>query len=437
MVDAIMNVERLPISRWTTRQGGLEAAKKAWMGIRTSLATLDSRLEALASPSAFSMKTAVSSNDQVVVATASTQAVTGGYQIVVNEIARAHVIASDTVASSSNPLGLTGTFGLNGVNVTVEAGDSINSIAAKINARNAGATASVIDGRLVIKAQKTGVSNSIVLADDSVTHVLVNLGLLALSGGVKVIKNELIKATNARFTLDGLAIERASNQVSDVLVGVSITLKGQGSSSLTVAANHDYAISAIKGFVDAYNSLMTKISMEKGPDGVLRGDPALSRIESGLRSLAMAPLKNPSGLYSSLYQIGVSTTSASATLQVNETVLTSALASNPVDVKALFIGPSQGVEGLTELLRARVRQFIDGQTGSISLRNDRLDREIADLKRRIIDLEMRLEKREKHLVQRFVAMETALNQLNAQGRWLEMWNRSAAQGAQGQSHLKR
>ena len=428
MVDAIMNVERLPISRWTAKQGALEAAKKAWMGIRTSLATLDSRLESLASSSTFFTKTVTSSNGQVLTASATTAAQTGEYRITVTELASAHVIASDAVGTPKDPLGLTGTFTLNGVEVTVEAEDNLNDLATKMNEAAAGAKASVIDGRLVIKAEKTGASYSINMVDDGQTHILLNLGLLEMSGEGTVIKNELVQAANAQFTLDGLEIERDSNLVSDVLEGVSITLKGKGSGTLTVALDHNYAVSSIKGFVDAYNSLMVKISTENGKDGLLRGDPALARIETGLRSLAMAPLLDPSGPYSSLYQIGVTTTSASATLQVDEAVLLPALASNPDDVRALFFNPEEGVEGLAELLRARIRQFVDEQTGSISLRNDRIDREITDLQRRIDELELRLEKREQHLVLRFVAMESALNQLNAQASWLQMWASSALQG---------
>lgn len=423
IVDATMNVERVPISRWTSKQQTLNSAKAAWMSLRTSLATLDSKLEALNSESIFDSKMVTSSNGLVFSASASSGALDGEYLLGVTHTALAHVIASDAVGNAEAPLGLSGTFSINGEQVTVTEEDSLKDIAISIGEASCGASASVIDGRLVLKALETGEANAIGLVDD-VTGILVTLGLLVDNEGNLEVKHELTSARNALFSLDGLEIERSSNVVSDVLEGITLTLKGDGSATLSVRADYTLAIAVFRDFVDAYNSFVNKASQDSGRDGVLRGDPALSRLCSALRTLATAPLEGFESPYKALYEIGISTSSKSPVLHLDESALGKALQSDPDAVKRLFHNPAEGVEGIAELLRSRITASIDDREGSITLREERLDREISDLQWRIDSLEVRLAKREEYLVRKFTAMESAMNQLQIQSNWLSMWSLS-------------
>ncbi len=65
-------------------------------------------------------------------------------------------------------------------------------------------------------------------------------------------------ASNAVLEVDGLAIERASNVVSDAITGVTLSLKQVhstgGSSQIAIERANNQLKSKLQGVVDAYNS---------------------------------------------------------------------------------------------------------------------------------------------------------------------------------------
>ncbi|MBC7325292.1 MAG: flagellar filament capping protein FliD, partial [Moorella sp. (in: Bacteria)] len=137
----------------------------------------------------------------------------------------AEPVTSDTVA-----LGLSGSFsisvGSETRNVTVNENDSLQSIASLINTSpGAGdiVTASVVDHRLVLTSKTIGASGAISFSDPD--GVLNKLGLVDAGGGI--LPEAVVQAAqDARFTIDGLAISRYSNTITDVIQGVTLNLLG-------------------------------------------------------------------------------------------------------------------------------------------------------------------------------------------------------------------
>ncbi|MHB8731706.1 MAG: flagellar hook-associated protein FlgL [bacterium] len=140
-------------------------------------------------------------------------------QIVVQEPGTAIFMAqTDTATGSaqgSGPLGLSGTFTVDGTAVTVTAADTVASIASKINAiPSPGARASVAgNGALVIASLSTA---PLSLADTSGT-VLRTLGVLT-SGGAIATETA---ANNAFDALAGAIQDLQANNVSDLQARVS------------------------------------------------------------------------------------------------------------------------------------------------------------------------------------------------------------------------
>src|SRR5690606_35645567 len=102
--------------------------------------------------------------------------------------ARSHRVMSDRLEGDLPPGladGKSKSFTVNGATITVEAGDTLQTIADKLNAaEDAKVTATVIDNRLVIEGKETGVpldfSDSNGVSDSD--GVLQALGILKADG---------------------------------------------------------------------------------------------------------------------------------------------------------------------------------------------------------------------------------------------------------------
>ncbi|MBS2599942.1 flagellar filament capping protein FliD, partial [Salmonella enterica subsp. enterica serovar Typhimurium] len=72
---------------------------------------------------------------------------------------------------------------------------------------------------------------------------------------------QLVAADNALLTVNGIDIERPSNKITDAPQGVTLELtKEVKDARITVTKDNEKATEAVKGWVDAYNSLLDTFS---------------------------------------------------------------------------------------------------------------------------------------------------------------------------------
>ena len=254
---------------------------------------------------------------------------------------------------------------------------TLEGVAAAINAKAAGITASIVtdaDGtaRLTLKGA-TGSAQAFTLGGDSD-------GLAQLNVGVGQNTTRIGSAAlNAQLKLDGVAVERASNTVTDLLDGVKLTLTGAaigkpvtlGSTTPTAAISQ-----AVNDFVDTYNQLQAVLKTETdSATGPLRSDFNATGLSRALRGLTLTTLTTgaAAGAPTNLSTIGVST-NRDGTLSVDAAKLAAALASNSDGVEALFAdgtGPSGGGIGaaLDAISTAAVDKAVtvNGKTEHIGL----------------------------------------------------------------------
>lgn len=166
-------------------------------------------------------------------------------------------------------------------------------------------------------------------------------------------------AQNANFTVNGIAISKASNNVGDVVSGVTLNLAGTSASpvTLSVAPNTSAVSTAINGFVTAYNAAVKAIQSQTSYDpttktaGTLQGDVSLSIIQSQMAAMLTATMgSNPNG-FSNLTQIGIGF-QKDGTLAVDSTKLNAALNSNYQDVANLFIAAGSATDSLVSYTSA-------------------------------------------------------------------------------------
>lgn len=209
--------------------------------------------------------------------------------ITVHQKAKVARISSGSVADSTAALGYTGDFTLNlagkaAQTISVAAGDNLNDIASKINASStlSGVSAQVVkvsdtSYELVLSGSETGLAlqTSFVSGDD----VLQNLGV---TDGGGAYLNVLQPEQSAIVEYNGVMITRTSNTISDLIDGVTFTIKNADPGTeltLNIGADNAALKSAILDFVDAYNNLRDFVITNStvATDGSVSDDSVLYR----------------------------------------------------------------------------------------------------------------------------------------------------------------
>src|SRR5690606_23057976 len=368
-IEAVMALERRPITQLQQRKTTLQQQRDAWRDINSRLNNLSSRLSDLRLSTTFLNRTATSSDANVVSVSAGTAATPGRYQVQVVRLAQAHRLASERRFAQDETIGVSGQFeiafdGKNAV-ITVDSGDTLATLVQKINDADVGVTAKVIDGRLVLEAN--AMNKEIQLTDLSRGTVLLNLDI-----------RQVQAYQDAEFIVDGITINRDINTISDVIAGVTLTLKATGTVSIEVQHDVNLVIERVKAFVDQYNSVQNFIKEKTGDGGVLQGDVLLGRIQFQLRQLATARVEgapepyNQLAMpepYNQLAMIGISV-DRHGTMTLDEAKLRAALEADPDAVYRLFAGKLEedNFEGVAVRMGKELEQWLRSNEGLLASR---------------------------------------------------------------------
>ncbi|MDP2104556.1 MAG: flagellar filament capping protein FliD, partial [Desulfobulbaceae bacterium] len=171
---------------------------------------------------------------------------------------------SNRIAISTNDTTLTFTppnklltiqSGGKATSLSVAADTTLSQLVTQINndTTNPGITASTInDGidpanpyKLILTATSFGEEKRITF--------LTQLPDLAMA---EQASQAVANSLNSQFTTDGIAYQRQTNSINDVITGVSLNLQGTGSSTITVINNDDAIKEMIASLVTAYNDVV-------------------------------------------------------------------------------------------------------------------------------------------------------------------------------------
>lgn len=390
LVSQLMTVERQPLAKLDSRETGFKAKLSALGVIRSVLGLFQSTMSGLAAPGRFTGATATSSAADTLSATAVAGTAPGSYRVETLGLAQAPSLVAVGQASATAAIGAgtisfdfgtvsggtfsetTGTYtgasftsGGSGVRtVTIAAGaNSLNDIRDAINAAGIGVRASVInDGaaspwRLVLDGQNTGAARAMrisVAGDGALQSLLANdpAGSQAL--------RQTAAARDAELKINGVAVTRPTNAVSDAVPGVAFSLlKTSVGAPVTVTVARDTAgaKSAAESFVKSFNDVMRPINDLGNYDvatkraGTLYGDPAVRTLQSQLRGMLNRALPAGAGDYRTLADIGI-TTQRDGTLALNAARFDRAMAAAPQAVAALFGTVGRPTDSQVEYLGA-------------------------------------------------------------------------------------
>lgn len=449
LITQLMYLERAPERILETKKKTIQTQIDTYNQITGFLNTFKGMAAAMNTATSFMGKTTAVGDGTVLSATSVSSTAPGTHTIEVTSLAKMQRQVSQGYASNTALSFSTGSFqitddaGGTPKTVTIAEGqNSLDGIAAAINGSGANVSASVInDGsgtpyRLVINGK------------DTKNYTFDFAGLTTdPAGGTGPLKPTLLGAGDpsyqagspASLKVDGIAITKTSNTISDVIPGVTLTLLKDGGATTSVTIGNDVAgvTKKLNELVGAYNSAMSLINRQsefnattkKG--GALSGDSTLRTVKSQLQSVISRPVSGISGKYATLAEIGITSSQKDGTLAIDNAKLQSALGGNFDDVVKLFT-QNGGVSGLdTEKygVAEQFNQIVDKLThfyegpnstanGIISSRVRGLTDSIGNIDKQIEGMEVRMDQKEKALKKQFSSLEMLVSGLQTQGNSL-------------------
>ena len=308
--------------------------------------------------------------------------------------------------------------------VTITSGNNtLEGIRDAINAANMGVTAAIInDGdatapyRLVLSGS-LGASHS---AKITVSGDAAISGLLAHDPAGTQNLAETVTAKNANLKVNGVAVSKDSNSVSDVIHGVTLNLLAVTTTpvKLTVARDTSTISTSVASLVKAYNDMVAVFKTETSYDAAakkgatLQGDFTVRNLQAQMRSILGSAVSGTSGALNTLSDVGVSF-QKDGTLKLDQTKLDAAMKDNFADIATLFSSDT----GYLTTLKTFTTSVL-ASNGTIANRTNGIGKSIADIGNRRTDMETRLLSIEKRYRAQFTNLDAMLSSMNATSTYL-------------------
>jgi flagellar hook-associated protein 2 len=420
IVTALVNAESAgKIAKFNVNEGKINAQISGIGSLKSAMSEFNTKLTTLTKAETFSSQKIATSTKDYLSATVDKTAVSGSYQVKVEQLAQSQKVGSAVAADATSAIGAgTLTIGVGAespFDISVSDTDSLTNIMDKINssAANTDVTATIINGefgpQLVLGSKKTGEDNLI-----SVSAVNTGAGT-GLSDTFTM--TELTPAKNAIAHIDGVKVVSQKNSISEAITGVSLTLTTADidkTTTLTVSKDTAKTKTAIEGFVTAYNSVMTTIKGLTGYNadteqaGILQGDALPRSIQSQMRNMLSSQYSTSDG-NKMLANLGVTTT-REGLLEVDSTKLTEAITADKGAIAEMFSAEDTG-------LASKMSSLLDGYVksgGIMDSRDSTLDEQLSRLEDSRTQLNTRMSAYSDRLYKQFNAMDLVVASLNTQ-----------------------
>jgi flagellar hook-associated protein 2 len=230
------------------------------------------------------------------------------------------------------------------VSFTVGSGDTVQTLLDKINDATSGfgagarkAAASLAGGRIVLTDATGGDSQlSVSLTATRAAGGSATLGrMTTLTAGRA---RELVAGTDAKVTIDGVALSRPTNTITDAISGVTLNLlqaEPGTTIDLTVARDGEAIRGSVQAVATAYNALVKFMSDQHAAGQPLSNNAALRAAMSSITNTLLAPVTGATGDYTRTAIAGLSL-QKDGTLALDASMFDAALARSYADVARLF-----------------------------------------------------------------------------------------------------
>lgn len=221
---------------------------------------------------------------------------------------------------------------------------------------------------------------------------------------------------NSKIVFNGLNIERNSNNISDLVTGVTLNLKSVmavDDNDVTVDISND--VSAVRtkidefisSFNDVYTYIKTNTTSQDGIRGVLLGDSSGSSLLSLLSSTAYTPISSlGTGTINSLSEMGITYNSNTGLSITDSDQLNNVLENNIEEVEQTFNSDS----GIAVNLYNRLLPYT-GFSGYLTSRKSTIDENIKATSDSITRIQTKIEKDSEVLRNRYIQLQSQLSEL--------------------------
>ncbi len=231
VVKQLVAIEQAKVTKVEKKKEDVENTQEKFSTLQTNLINLANKAASLDDAKDFNLFQTLSNNDEYAVVSGGEDAVSGTYELVVNQLATSQKIASTSFGAINTPIGDTGVFSIStskaaqeadpskkNVEISIDDDDTLKDVVAKINsAEGVGARASLMtlangDNRIVLTAVDEG-TGGFTMESVSGDNVLGagSLGLMA--------SNQSVQTENSLVTLDGAAAT-SSTKFSELTTGL-------------------------------------------------------------------------------------------------------------------------------------------------------------------------------------------------------------------------
>lgn len=457
IVTKLMAIEKRPLTLLQGTASDIQTKISAYGSLQSAESAFRDAALALATATTWTNTTASSSDASSVAATTTTGAAASNYSIVVQSLATAQSVATTAYTGSTALVGA-GTLHIDvgswttapasfsaradstGVDITVSATDTLANVRDKINAAGAGVSASIVNdatgSRLVMTSSATGIDNGFRV------HSADAIGATGLSGlaydpqAGEPLTSLTQSGANSAVVINGLSVNSASNTLSDVVEGLTLTLSKLTTGPVQIGVAQDSAKTrqSIQGFVTAYNTLASALAKNTKYDptskaaGALQGDSTAVSLQRQLRNMLGAN-SGASSVFSTLSQAGLEM-QQDGSLKINDTKLAAAMG-NMGELQQLFARNDTVGEGANDGIAVRLRKFGDavlGTGGMLTTRTEGLTRSLSVNSKSQDAMTDRLAATEARMRAQYSALDTKMASLSALSTYMTqqiaLWNKS-------------
>lgn len=413
LITELMRAQRQPVIRMEREKSFQKSRLTAFTDFDQKLKDFLGKFEAVDTSKVFLANKATLSSPDYFSVKADSTASKGTYAVEVVSLAKQEKEVAAGVAEGFTSAG--GEITVNGKQVSIAAGSTLNQIRDAINAtEGVGASASIInDGtaspyRLVLTADAAGL-DGVALSSNTL-----DLTFTSQAGSLAQIK------------VDGIDIYRSTNTITDAIVGVTLDLvKGSPigeTATLKIDTDQEAVKQKLKDIVAAYNEVFNFVAKQKDSDW--GSDSGLQSPKRRIQALLTTAVGG-AGSFQTLSELGLET-QKDGTLKISESKLDDALKNNLSAVTSLLAG-ADGVEGVAAKFVTYLKGVTSSTDGILVSRKNGTEASVKRIDASIAKMEMRLAQREKSLRAQFTALEMMTSIMNSQGAFLAQqigaWNK--------------
>ncbi|WP_455556283.1 flagellar filament capping protein FliD [Comamonas sp.] len=463
IVSQLVAIKKKSLTKLETQAITVNAKISAMGSLKTAVSNLQDQVSKLTSGSLWNGKTFTSSLSTAVSGSVTEKAVAGTYSVAVSQLAASQNVNSDAFAKdaamgkgvliiamgswstdpNASPFTPNTDTSKNLVLDDLTGDETLSQIAAKINAKKAGVTATIVRDasgeRLSITSTETGVGNGfrIDVAASGAEPIGANLAKLAYNPGATGTMTQSRAAQDTLATINGIAVSSANQTFSNVADGLTLTVsqttEAGKPATITIAQDLASAKKAVENFATSYSSLMETLSTmmaynkETGEAGTLQGDAMARSLQSAMRRM-LQNLGGANSSFSSLSQIGLEL-QKDGSLKVNDSKLTDAL-KDPENMRNFLSVDEPGTDNDGWAVRALTftKGLLDVTEGMFATADSSLKARLKTNAEQQTLMNRRISAYEDNLRKTYSALDSKMAQLDALNNYVSQqvaqWNKS-------------